>query len=54
MVHSNMTQLMSLWASLVAQSVKKVQVAQSRPTLCDPMDSNPQAPLSVEFSRQAY
>ena len=23
-------------------------------TLCDPMDYNPQAPLSLEFSRQEY
>ena len=31
------------------------EVAQSFPTLCDPMDSSlHQAPLSVEFSRQEY
>ena len=29
-------------------------VAQSCPTLCDPMDCNPQAPLSTEFSRKEY
>ena len=29
-------------------------VTQSYPTLCDPMDGNPQAPLSMEFSRQEY
>ena len=30
-------------------------VTQSRPTLCDPMDSSArQAPLSMEFSRQEY
>ena len=27
---------------------------QSCPTLCDPMDSSPQAPLSTGFSRQEY
>ena len=27
---------------------------QSCPTLCDPMDSTRQAPLSMEFSRQEY
>ena len=29
-------------------------VAQSCPTLCDPVDCSPQAPLSMEFSRQEY
>ena len=29
-------------------------VAQSCPTLCDPMDCSPLGPLSVEFSRQEY
>ena len=29
-------------------------VSQSCPTLCDPMDCSPQAPLSMEFSRQEY
>ena len=29
-------------------------VAKSCPTLCDPMDYSPPAPLSVEFSRQDY
>ena len=33
---------------------KKVLVAQSCPTLCDTMDCTPQAPLSMEFSRQEY
>ena len=27
---------------------------QSRPTLCHPMNYSPQAPLSLEFSRQGY
>ena len=35
-MRSNTTQLMSSWASLVAQSVKKVKAAQSCPNLCDP------------------
>ena len=29
-------------------------VTQSCPTVCDPMDGSPQAPLSMEFSRQEY
>ena len=32
----------------------KVLVAQSSHTLCDSMDCSPQAPLSMEFSRQEY
>ena len=32
----------------------KVLVVQLCPTLWDPLDYNPQAPLSVEFSRQEY
>ena len=31
-----------------------VLVAQSCTTLCDPMDRSPQAPPSMEFSRQEY
>ena len=30
------------------------EVAQSCPTLSDPMDCSPQAPLSMRFSRQGY
>ena len=30
------------------------EVAQSRPTLCHPVDCNLQAPLSMGFSRQEY
>ena len=30
------------------------EVAQSCPTLCDPMDCSPPAPPSMEFSRQEY
>jgi len=33
---------------------KGSEVAQSCPTLCDPMDCSPQAPPSMEFSRQEY
>ena len=29
-----------------------VLIAQSCPTLCDPMDCSPQTPVSMEFSRQ--
>ena len=32
----------------------KVLVARSCLTLCDPNDCSPQAPLSIEFSRQEY
>ena len=31
-----------------------VLVAQSSPTLCDPMDCSHQAPLSMGFSQQGY
>ena len=31
-----------------------VSVAHSCPTLCDPMDCTPQAPLSMGFSRQEH
>jgi len=34
--------------------VKKSEVAQSCPTLCDPMDCSLPAPPSMEFSRQEY
>ena len=34
--------------------VVKVLVAQSCPTLCDPMDCSRQAPQSMGFSRQEY
>ena len=33
---------------------EKVLVTQLCTTLCDPMDYNLQAPLSMEFSRQEY
>ena len=32
----------------------EVLVAQSCPTLCDPVDCSPQGPLSTKFSRQDY
>ena len=31
-----------------------IEVAQSCPTLCDPMDYSQQAPMSMGFSRQEY
>ena len=31
-----------------------VLVTQSCPPVCEPMDCSPQAPLSLEFSRQGY
>ena len=38
-----------------SESEVKSEVAQSCPTLCDPMDSSlHQAPLSMGFSRQDY
>ena len=39
------TEIMCVQAQLLAQSY---------PTLCDPMDCNHQAPLSIEFSGQEY
>ena len=38
----------------ISASVSIVLVAQSCPTLCDPTDGSPPAPLSMEFSRQEY
>ena len=38
---------------LIVQQVC-VLVAQSRPTLCNPRDCTPQAPMSMGFSRQEY
>ena len=35
-------------------SVQFSSVIQSCPTLCDPMDCRPQAPLSMGFPRQEY
>ena len=32
----------------------RVQLLQSCPTLCNPMDCNPQASLSIGFSQQEY
>ena len=40
---------------LVKKNESESEVAQSCPTLCDPMDSSlHQAPLSMGFSRQEY
>ena len=33
---------------------RESEVAQSRPTICNPMDCSQQAPPSMEFSRQEY
>ena len=42
------------WIKLIA-TLCKIEVAQSCPTLCDPMDSSlHQAPPSMGFSRQEY
>ena len=42
-------------SSLDFKRKKKVFIAQSSPTLCDPMDCIAyQVPLSMEFSRQEY
>ena len=38
----------------IYESEVKVLVTQLCPTLCDPMDCSPQAPLPMEFSRQDY
>ena len=40
--------------TVVVAAVSELNVAQSCPTLCNPMDCNRQAPLSMEFSRQEY
>ena len=34
--------------------IYEVKITQSCPTLCDTMDCSPQAPLSMELSRQEY
>ena len=39
---------------VVIKTRVKVKVAQKCPALCNPMDCSPQAPLSMEFSRQKY
>ena len=44
----------TLFNSLLFTLKVKVLVAQSHPTLCDPMTVACQAPLSIEFSRQEY
>ena len=38
----------------IGSAAQKVLVAQSCPTFCDPGAAAPQAPLSMEFSRQEY
>ena len=41
----------SVW---VDEKFLESEVAQSCPTLCDPVDCSPQAPPSMGFSRQEY
>ena len=38
----------------VLNSLRKKEVAQSCPTICDPMDCSLQAPLTMGFFRQEY
>ena len=53
--HSHKSPLPSPALSFSSALMKlKALVAQSCPTLCNPLDCSPQAPLSVEFSRQKY
>ena len=48
--------LFQLWRNptILAFQRSEVQVTQSCPTLCDPMDCTRQAPLSMGFSREEY
>ena len=43
-----------LWIRLVIESESESEVAQSCPTLRDPMDCSPPGPPSMGFSRQEY
>ena len=45
---------MSVWKSYACMERDEKLVAQSRPTLWDPMDYSLQAPLPMEFYRQEY
>ena len=45
---------MSVWKSYACMERDEKLVAQSRPTLWDPMDYSLQAPLPMEFCRQEY
>ena len=49
--HLKQTDISSLWIEHFSLYV--CLGAQSCPTLCDPMDCSPQAPLSMEFSRNS-
>ena len=42
------------FTGFINSRVLRVLVAQSCPTLCDPMNFTLRAPLSMEFSRQEY
>ena len=48
----NQTQLVLTWAKIPCLGQSESEVAQSCPTLCDPMDVAYQAPPSMGFSRQ--
>ena len=52
----NALSIVSNWVSLTVSVYMKFvyEVAQSCPTLCDPIDCSLQAPLSMGFSRQEY
>ena len=47
----NKTPSLTWWHDAFSMCAKSLQLC---PTLCDPMDCRPQAPLSMEFSRQEY
>ena len=46
--------LISRFLCIFFLKVKKVLVAQLCPIIWDPVNCSPQAPLSMEFSRQEY
>jgi len=45
---------MEYWPAAAAAAAAAAKSLQSYPTLCDPIDSSPQAPLSLGFSRQEH
>ena len=49
-----LTQLFHLLWNLISPSWSRREVAQSCPTLCDPMDCSPPGSSIMEFSRQEY
>ena len=52
--HSHTFFYLLLYTSLVSFKLMCVLVAQSCPTLCNPMDCSPPAPPSMGFSKQEY